>query len=81
MVNWDTIKSGDLEYALRAFNHGRKKEFKAKNEEELLDLVTLWPKFDEKWHKGGEWIEPKEKALRATKRKTVTAQKRVHRAR
>ncbi len=28
MVNWDTINSGDLEYALRAFNHGiRKKEY------------------------------------------------------
>ncbi len=33
------------------------KEFKAMNEDELLDLVTLWPKFDEEWHKGGEWIE------------------------
>ncbi len=28
MVNWDTIKSGDMEYALRAFNHGiRKQEY------------------------------------------------------
>ena len=28
MVNWNTIKSGDLEFALRAFNHGiRKQEY------------------------------------------------------
>ncbi len=26
MVNWDTIKSEDMEYALRAFNHGIKKQ-------------------------------------------------------
>jgi hypothetical protein len=57
------------------------KEFKAKNEEELLDLVTLWPKFDEEWHKGGEWIEPKKKAQGTTKSKTVTTHKRAHRAR
>ena len=29
-----------------------------------LELVTLWPKFDEEWHKGREWIEPKEKVQR-----------------
>ncbi len=55
------------------------KEFKAKNEEELLDLVTLWPKFDEEWHKGGEWVEPKEKARRTNRQKIVIAQKRAHR--
>ena len=62
-------------------NVAKIKEFKVKNEEELLDLVTLWPKFDEGWHKGGEWIEPKKKAQRTTKSKTVTTQNRAHRAR
>lgn len=39
-----------------------------------------WPKFDEEWHKGGEWIEPTEKAAQSTaKQKTVT--KRKYRAR
>lgn len=56
-------------------NVAKMKEFKAKNEEELLDLVTLWPKFDEEWHKGGEWIEPKDKAQRIAKQKTVIARK------
>jgi hypothetical protein len=56
------------------------KEFKAKDEDELLDLVTLWPKFDEKWHREGEWIEPKDKTT-STKPKTVTNRKRAHRAR
>jgi len=40
-------------------NVAKIKEFKAKDEDELLDLVTQWPKFDEKWHREGEWIEPK----------------------
>jgi hypothetical protein len=56
------------------------KEFKAKDENELLDLVTLWPKFDEEWHRGGEWIEPKDKTT-STKSKTVTNRKRAYKAR
>jgi len=51
------------------------KEFKAKNEEELLDLVMLWPKSDEEWYKGGEWIEPNDKAQRTAKQETVTKRK------
>lgn len=57
------------------------KEFKAKNEEELMDLVMLWPKFDEEWHKGGEWIEPKDKAQSTAQQKIVTKRKRAYRAR
>ncbi len=57
------------------------KQFKAKNEEELLDLVTLWPKFDEEWHKGGEWIEQTDKAQSSAKQKIVIKRKRVYRSR
>ncbi len=61
-------------------NVAKIKELKAKDEDELLDLVTLWPKFDEKWHKEGEWIEPKDKAT-STRPKTVTKRKRAYRTR
>ncbi|MDP2846521.1 MAG: hypothetical protein Q8N79_10700 [Candidatus Methanoperedens sp.] len=59
----------------------RIKEFKAKNEEELLDFVMLWPKFDEEWHKGGEWIEPEDRVRSIAKPKTLTKRKRGYRER
>ena len=34
------------------------KEFNAKDEDELLEQVILWPKFDEEWEKGWILIEP-----------------------
>lgn len=35
------------------------KEFYAKDEDELLEQVMLWPKFDKEWDKGWERVEPK----------------------
>lgn len=36
---------------------GKIKEFYlAKDEDELLHLVILWPESDEEWYRGGEWI-------------------------
>ncbi len=60
-------------------NVAKIKEFKAKDEDELLDLVNLWPKFDEKWHKEGEWVEPKNKTT-STKPKAITKRKRTYKA-
>ena len=34
------------------------KEFSAKDDDELLEQVILWPKFDEEWKKGWVLIEP-----------------------
>ena len=34
------------------------KEFKAKDEDELLDSVILWPESDKEWDRGWEWIDP-----------------------
>ncbi|GFO97493.1 hypothetical protein ig2599ANME_1697 [groundwater metagenome] len=59
MVNWNTIKSGDLEYALRAFNHGigkqeyeelfrhpfYKKKFKYKSELRYLIVGKAYGKY------------------------------------
>lgn len=35
------------------------KEFNAKDEDELLEQVMLWPKVDKEWDKGWKRIEPK----------------------
>lgn len=37
------------------------KEFQAKDEDELLELVAKWLCSDDEWYKGGEWVYPKNK--------------------
>ena len=35
------------------------KEFNAKDEDELLEQVMLWPTVEKEWDNGWKWIEPK----------------------
>lgn len=37
------------------------KEFNMKDEDELLDSVTLWSESDDEWDRGGEWIIPEDR--------------------
>jgi hypothetical protein len=55
-----------------SINMRKIKEFNAKDEDELLEQVMLWPKVDKEWDKGWKRIEPKKnKGSIIRKNKTI----------